>query len=398
MRISDSFAINQTNKAKSGRIKCIDAFRGLAIAIMIFVGNPENPSPINPKVGHALWNGLNLADLAFPFLIFVCGVSLPVSLRRKVERGVPKTKVYLHVISRSVIIFLTGLFLNGFPDFNLATIRIPGVLQRIAVVYLISGIIVLSGNIIAEAATAVSILVLYFILMKFVKVPGYGAGILQTDGNLVQYIDLKLLKGHLYTKTFDPEGILSTVSSISTILFGAICGELLISQKLGKSDWTKRVAVLIAAGVIFMLAGSFVSRWFPINKKLWSSSYVLYTSGIALLITGVLYLALDIIGYTTIFTPFLILGSNPFFVYIWSELAIKSVWLINVQEPNNTVIPLSQWLRTRIITPWAGKYDLYYFSILYVLLWALIAFIFKRNQYIRTQNRGAADKQIVLDK
>lgn len=383
MKISNLLAVNQTRKSESKRIKSVDVFRGLTIAMMLFVGSPENPSSVNSRIGHASWNGLNLADYVFPFFIFICGISIPLSLRRRMERGEPKLKILLHIIYRSAAIFLMGLFLNGFPGFNLATIRIPGVLQRIAVVYLIAGIIVLESNIIVEAAAAVFILILYYIIMKCVNVPGFGAGVLQVNGNLAQYVDIKMLKGHMYSSTFDPEGILGTVSSISTVLFGVLCGELLISQKLGKLEWVKRVIILAGTGVIFMLAGNYISRWFPINKKLWSSSFVLYTSGAALLIIGVLYLILDVIKYTSAFTPLLILGSSPFFVYVGSELALETVWKINIEGPNKSIVTLGKWLRINIITPWAGKYDLYYFPIAYILLWILIVWIFRKNQYTK---------------
>jgi predicted acyltransferase len=217
--------------------------------------------------------------------------------------------------------------------------------------------------------------------MKNVNVPGYGAGVLEPDGNLVQYIDLKYLIGHLYTAKFDPEGILSTIPAVSTIISGVLCGRLLISQKLGRFDWVKKVIILVAAGLICIYAGGYFSRWFPVNKNLWTSPFVLYTSGTALVVTGLLYLIMDKIGYTSVFRPFTILGGSPLFVYVGFELVSRTLWRITLPGPGGAAIPLNEWLCSHIIRPWSGDvYDSYYFSIAYMLLWVLIVWIFKKKQ------------------
>lgn len=366
MKLSKNMAV----KTATGRINSIDIFRGITIVAMLIMENPGNPDHVSRQLVHAPWNGLTLADLGFPFFIFIAGASIPFSINRRRERGDKKLNIYAHIIYRSSAIFLAGLFINGFPDFNLSIIRISGPLQRLAVIYLIGSILVLETSILVEAITAILLLVVYYILMRFIQVPGHGAGILAQDGNLAQFVDLQVLKGHMYTPKWDPEGIMGAIPSISTILSGAICGRIISSKKYGRMI---KILTLLSVGTAAICLGNYINQWFPINKNLWSSSFVLYTSGLAFVIMGALHLISDIVGYITVFKPFIILGKDPLFIYIGFELVRRTLWMLTMPDSAGVNMPLYLWICNRIITPWAGNInDSYYFSIAYVLLWVLV--------------------------
>ena len=367
--------IRAQSKISSIRMKCIDAFRGLAIASMFIMENPGNPGHVSNQFRHAPWNGLTWADFGYPFFIFIAGAVLPHSIKKRQEKGYSKPQIYMYIIYRAVAIFLVGIFLNGFPNFNFSTIRIAGALQRIAVVYLVAGILVLETNALVQGIASIFILVFYSILLKYVNVPGYGSGILAQDGNLVQYVDMLLLKGHMYTTTWDPEGIISTIPAISTILFGVLSGQILFWDKISKA---KKTTYLLIAGAVSITMGMMVSGNMPINKNLWSSSFVFYTGGWACIILGLCYLVIDIIGHDTLLKPFIILGGYPMIAYVGLELVRKTIWLIQIPDKVSSVsLPLYQFLCNHLVTPWAGSVnDSYYFSILYTLLWVLIIKIF----------------------
>lgn len=373
-----------------GRISSIDIFRGLAIAMMLIMENPGNPAHVSPQLVHAPWNGLTFADLGFPFFIFIAGASLPVSIRKRRDRGDSKLSLYVHILYRGIVIFLAGLFLNGFPAFDFNSIRIPGPLQRIAILYIIAGIFVLETNMIIEAVTAAGILVVYYLMMKYINVPGAGAGILSKDGNLAQYIDIKLLSGHMYTPVWDPEGIVGTIPSISTILSGVICGQTISSTRYGRAG---KMIGIITTGTLCMLIGNYTNQWFPINKNLWSSSFVLYTSGLAFIIIGILYFISDVKKYTAAFKPFIILGKDPFFIYIGFELVRRTLWVLTMPDPvSGTNIPLYLFICNRVVTPWAGNaYDSYYFSLIYTLLWVIIV------RYMRGKKASDSTKYVSAD-
>lgn len=380
----------QTNEANTSRLECIDIFRGLAMALMLMVNNPGNPENIPVQLEHAPWNGVTVADLVFPFFIFVMGVVVPVSINKRLAEGAGRTMIIVHIFIRSMEIFLLGLVINGFPLFDLTVIRIPGVLQRIAVVYLLSAILYLLGQSLfkkevlrlgAQLLTAMLILVVYFLLLKFVPVPGYGRGILELQGNLVQYLDLKLLPGHLYKPSWDPEGILSTLPAVSSGLIGILAGMIL----LGTYKWTKKITIFLSSGLLLLLAGKLFNTVFPYNKNLWSSSYVLLTSGLAILLLAFFYLLTDRMKSVRILMPFKAIGSSAIFVYFASELVRRSLWLIPVQDSlSGNTMAFKIWLTARLVSPWAHGLDSFYFSFFYMLAWlAMMGFLYRRKIFIR---------------
>lgn len=368
--------------ASEKRIKCIDALRGIIIALMLIAENPGSSS-VYPELRHAAWNGLTVTDLVFALFIFISGVMIPHSIQRRKEKGESNLRIALHVVYRSAGIFLIGLFLNGFPNFDFTSIRILGVLQRIGITYLAAGFIVLFSGLWGQAIGSLVLLTVYCILLKSVYVPGFGRGILAQNGNAVQYIDMLFLKSHMYTKAWDPEGILSTIPAISSALFGTLAGKCLF---LKDEKRLKKLGCLIVYGTVSIVTGIFVSRWFPVNKNLWSASYVLITAGIGEITIGILYGLIDIIGYSGLIKPFMILGSNAIFVYVCSELVSKTLWKEKISDAlTGGPISLNYWICSHWFTDWAGKAnDSLYFSITYLIVWMVITYkLYRRKIFFK---------------
>jgi predicted acyltransferase len=316
--------------AGTGRIISLDVFRGMTIAAMILVNDPGTWAAIYWPLDHAEWNGWTPTDLIFPFFIFIAGVSMTLSFSARLKHGGTRKSLALHVLIRSVAIFAVGLFLNGFPRFHFATIRYTGVLQRIAVCYLLAGLLVVAtarradreefvANARAIFWTMVALLIGYWALMRFVPVPGYGTGNLTPEGNLAAWIDRRIMLGHLWKPMWDPEGFLSTLPAIGTALSGVLVSEWL------RKDSTKerKFAGLIIVGGLLMIFGRLLHGLFPINKNLWTSTYVVFTSGFAMVILGACYWLLDLRGWRRWAKPFVIFGSNAITAFTLATFLAK---------------------------------------------------------------------------
>jgi len=268
--------------SKSDRLLSLDVFRGITVAAMILVNNPGSWDAIYPPLEHAHWNGCTPTDLIFPFFLFIVGMSIHFAYQSKLEEGLTK-KTFIKILKRTLIIFALGIFLAWFPIFSfdrLSRIRIPGVLQRISLVFFFCSIFYFKTSWLTQLRIVAVFLVGYFLLMALVPVPGVGPASLEPETNLGAWLDRLLLNGHLWSqsKTWDPEGILSTVPAIATGLLGVLAGQLF--SKIEKPEL--RTTWLFFAGAVLILAGLTWGLIFPINKALWTSSYVLYTAGIAL--------------------------------------------------------------------------------------------------------------------
>ena len=301
----------------------LDVFRGATIAGMILVNNPGDDRTTYWPLSHAQWNGWTPTDLVFPFFLFIVGVSMAYSVASRLQRGESRQHLLRHVLWRGAALFAIGLFLNGFPNhYQLSSWRVYGVLQRIAVCYVISAILALWSNRRGWVVTAVACLAGYWIIMRYVPVPGFGVPtrdmpILDPDRNPVAWLDRKLLMGHLYEGTRDPEGVISNIPAIATCLLGLLTGDWLRSARQ-----THRKAVVMAVcGIVGIIAGEVWNCWFPINKKLWTSSYVIFTAGLAMLCLALIYWALDIKQWRGRWTKFfLVFGMNAIAAYVFAEL------------------------------------------------------------------------------
>ncbi len=244
---------NTLTRGATDRLISLDVFRGLTIAGMVLVNNPGTWGHIYWPLAHAEWHGWTPTDLIFPFFLFIVGVAIPLAFGRRVDAGGRQKDLYLKVIKRTLIIFALGLFLNGFPYFNLSTIRIPGVLQRIAVCYLLASIIFLKTRVRTQIVIVTSLLLVYWLLMARLSAPGFATGDLSKEGSIASFIDRVVLGRHIWSqgKVYDPEGLLSTIPALATALLGVLTGQWL---RTTKSDYEK-VAGMFMAGTCCLVIG-----------------------------------------------------------------------------------------------------------------------------------------------
>ncbi len=359
------------------RLMSLDVFRGVTVAAMILVNNPGNSSAYWP-LKHIDWNGWTPTDLVFPFFLFIVGVSLVYSFQSRVSKGESRGFLMKHVVRRTAIIFGIGLALNGFPYYHLSTLRIAGVLQRIALCYLFAAILTLYAGTRTRIAAIVALLAGYWFLMTHVSVPGYGLPgrdipVLDPDANLTAYIDRWLMSGHLYEGTRDPEGLLSTLPAIATALFGVLTGEWLRTSRsrLSRCGW------MLGAGVLLIVAGKTWGIWFPINKKLWTSSYVLFVAGAALVGLALCYWLLDVRNWRGKWTqPALVFGTNAIAAYTLSELLAIMGWSFHISSSAGPV-SWQTWVYNSLFghipnEPFASLvYSLSFVLVCYLAVWML---------------------------
>ncbi len=375
--------VEQGGLEASGRMLSLDAFRGMTIAGMILVNNPGTWGAIYSPLKHAEWHGWTPTDLIFPFFLFIVGVSITLALSRRAEASGPKRDLYVKIIRRAAIIFALGMVLAGFPYFDFPTIRIPGVLQRIAVCYLFAAIIFLKTDWRTQALIAAALLLVYWMLMTLVPVPGFGAGDLGKEGNLAAYIDRALLEGHIWkqAKVYDPEGILSTIPAIATTLCGVLTGHLLRSRRTP----FEKTAAMFVAGAACIVVGWAWNFWFPINKPLWTSSYVLFTAGMALQLLAVCHWLIDIKGMRRWATPFVVFGVNALAVFFLTGIFARLLGLIKFTGADGKQVALHSLIFNNLFTSWASPVNAsLMFAVCFVLLWlGLMWILYRRRIFIK---------------
>jgi predicted acyltransferase len=305
-------------KPASERLVSLDAFRGATIALMVLVNTPGDGRHVYGPLQHADWNGWTITDVVFPSFLWIVGVSLTLSLAKRVAVGAPRRQLFLQVLRRAAILYALGLFLYGFPFFDLHTLRFLGVLQRIAICYAAAAGIYLLTGVRGQILWILGLLTAYGALMTLVPVPVYGPGDLNPDHNLANYVDQIVLGSHNYagTKTWDPEGIISTLPAIATALFGVLAGQLLRIKR----DLPERVAWMFLAGNLLLAAGLISNVWMPINKKLWTDSFSVFMAGLDFVMFAISLWVVDYLGYKRAVKPFVILGMNAITIYMISEL------------------------------------------------------------------------------
>lgn len=302
------------------RLLSLDFFRGVTVAGMILVNNPGDWGHIYAPLEHSKWNGCTPTDLVFPFFLFMVGVAVSFALSSRREDPTLHKSLILHIFRRAAIIFGIGLAFGLIPKFDFAHVRIPGVLARIAVVYLIISLLYLKTSSKTRIWICGGLLVGYYLLMTLVPVPGVGYSNLEPETNLGAWVDrLILTPDHLWkqSRTWDPEGLLSTLPAISTGLLGIMVGDWVRRKDKAEAD---KVAWLFTAGFLSVLAGLVWDGFFPINKQLWTSSFVLFTAGLASMGLALCYWLIDVQGYKSITPPFVAFGRNAITAYVLSGL------------------------------------------------------------------------------
>ena len=370
----------------------LDVFRGATIASMMLVNNPGSWDHVYEQLDHAEWNGWTFTDVIFPFFLWIVGVVIPLSTAKRLERGESRRTLFLHVLRRAVIIFGLGLFLAFF-SFTIngsyaksggfgpwwhdvwTTIRIFGVLQRIAVCYLIASTIYLCTKLRGQIAWVVGLPAAYWLVMKLAPVPGRAVGDLTKEGNFSAYIDGLVLGKHtLKGMPWDPEGLVSTIPAIATCLFGILAGQLLLIKR----SVEQKTAWLFVAGNVLMFAGAVMNIWLPINKNLWTSTYSVFMAGLAMDVFAVIYWLVDVKDYQRWAKPFAIYGMNAITVFLLAGLFGRLALYITVLNGAGQRVALQSYLYESCFAhlssnpkisslTWAGVYVFGLYLVAYVM-------------------------------
>ncbi len=372
------------NTNTSPRVLSLDVFRGITVAAMILVNNPGSWGHIYWPLKHANWNGCTPTDLIFPFFLFIVGVAIVFTFYNLKNTIAHKTLLF-KIFKRGFIIISLGFFLNLFPYFDFAHVRIPGVLQRIGLVYIVCAIIYLKTSRHSQYFIFWFLIIGYYLLMNFVNIPGIGNPNLDKETNLAAWVDrLILTQNHTWkqTVTWDPEGILSTIPAIASCIFGMIMGFIVKTENKPSLDAPLR---LIYHGIIAIIMGICLDYFFPINKSLWSSSYVLFTAGLATVYFSILYWLIDVKGYKKGTGFFLVFGLNAITVFFGSGVIAK---LLNIPYfvKNGVTVGTKEWLYQSYFV--ANINNPYLASLIgaltYVLIWyAVLWFMSKKNVFIK---------------
>jgi len=365
------------------RLLSLDAFRGLTIAAMILVNDPGTWSAAYAPLLHAEWNGWTPTDLVFPFFLFIMGVAMEFSFasrREAIAAGAPAKSITLHIIYRAAIIFALGLFLHLFPFYPWHRVRIMGVLQRIAVCYLFAALIAIKSRTATRIAAVAALLFGYWALMTLVPVPGYGAGHLDQDGNLAAYIDRALMGGHLWKPTWDPEGLLSTLPAIATTLLGGFAGQWLRSS----ASHVRKLSGLLATGAVGLALGELWNLWFPINKNLWTSSYVVFTGGFACILLALCYWLIEVRQWKQWAHPFVVFGKNAIAAFVFSVLLAKILLVWKVTDAGKRT-SLWTFLYQHIFAPLGSpRFTSLLFALTFVLIcWAAMFVLYRRKIFFK---------------
>ena len=330
----------------SGRLNSLDAFRGFTIAAMVLVNNPGDWGNLYSQLAHAEWDGWTFTDAIFPFFLFIGGVSMALSLGRLAAAGADKPRLLIKLAKRAMLIFLIGFLLNLIPHFNFDTVRIPGVLQRIALCTLLAAPIVVYLGWRAQLGVIALLLGIYSALMLWYPVPGIGAGVLEPGKDFGSYIDRMVLDGHMWvrSKTWDPEGLVSTLPALCSQLFGVLAGRWLLTQH----NRTEQTVWMLLAGLLCLWLGViFDTILMPINKSLWTPSYCLLMTGWALLVFASFFWLLDVNPHKAVREaaarwahPFKIYGMNALFIFAFSGLLAKMLGFIKLAQPDGTLVSL----------------------------------------------------------
>ncbi len=309
----------------SNRLESLDALRGFDMfwiaggeGIIFALDKAKNTNFTYwaaEQMEHVPWDGFVFYDMIFPLFLFIAGVSLPFSIQKRRAKGESSKKFYKHAFTRLLLLILLGAIHNNLLDFKWEEMRYASVLSRIGIAWFFAAIIVFNSKPRTQIYWFSGFLILYWLMMKFIPVPGHGAGDLSMEGNLASYIDRMILPGRLHKTIHDPEGILSNIPAISTALLGALTGNFLMDDKFNLTKLKKGLIILLA-GLVSLGLAKLWNLDFPINKNLWSSSFVLFAGGWSLIFLSVFYIIIDAWGLKKWAFPFKVIGLNSITIYM----------------------------------------------------------------------------------
>lgn len=375
------FAKSENAKPPAERLMCLDIFRGLMVAGMILVDNPGSDEKAYWAIKHAEWNGWTTADFIFPAFLFLVGVSIVFAFAARLRRGESRGQILLHAFKRSLILIAVGLFVNASPiiGVDLHAWRLEGVTQRIAVCYFVAAILVLWSDFRGQLIAIVVCLVGYWALLRFAPVPGLGVPgrdipFMDPDKNIAAWFDRKLFMGHLFDGTRDPEGIISTIPAIATTLIGVLTGYWLRSNRTRGTIAMR----MVLFGILGLVAGEVWNVWFPINKNLWTSSFVLFTGGFSLVFLAFLYWILEIKRWRRAWTmPILVFGMNAIAGFVADSLVYGPGYSFTVKGADGTAVAWHDAAQARLMSFGANAanasllYSLAALLFCWLLLWLL---------------------------
>jgi predicted acyltransferase len=385
----------------NSRLVSLDVFRGIIIAGMILVTDPGTYSAIYPQLRHAEWMGATATDMIFPALLFMVGFSIVLSIKSRFSQHTPNSKIVSHIFYRTIILIILGLAINGFPFYDWHSLRLPGILQRIALCYLPCGLFYL--YIISPTAKhknsfpkllipIIILLVGYWLMLFLIPVPGVGAYHLDSFGNLPAYVDRSIFGiNHLWLYgttpgmgiTYDPEGLLSTIPAIASTLIGVLTAEYWLHTADSQSKKTIKASII---GVILIIVALVLDKYFPINKRIWTSTFVLLSSGVSLLVFTFVYIIVDIKKWRKWSYLFLVLGSNALLAFILSNVIIALFDLIKIHSPfSPTELSLHKWGNQLSLSTGLSPVNasLLYAIVLVLLNTLIILPLYKRNILVR---------------
>ena len=380
----------------STRLLSLDVFRGLVIAAMILVTDPGTYAHTFHQLRHADWNGATATDMIFPAFLFMAGLSIPFSIASQLNKQATRGAIILRILRRAVVLFLLGLAVNGFYQYHWQTLRIPGILQRIALCYLVCALVYLFARRSAKRDTilitfAFATLVAYWAILKFAPVPGLGAGHLDSYANFPAYVDRSVFGiNHLWAYgttpdrgvTYDSEGLLSTIPALFTMLIGIVAGGWL--RKTSARPDVGVALGLLLPGIALAVLGLALSPLLPLNKRILTPTFALYSTGVSLIVFAVLYFAVDVRGLRRGLTPLLVLGTNAILAFVLSSvlttlLAIPFIRNGISQSPHG-------WANDHLFAPWLSPNiaSLAYALVIVALNIALVYPLYRRRIFVRT--------------
>ena len=374
---------------RSERLLSLDVFRGLTVAGMLLVNQPGDWGAIYPPLAHAAWHGWTPTDLIFPFFLFIVGVTTHLSIAARRRRGDAERAIITQIARRSALIVLSGLVLASFPWWpieRIAGMRFPGVLQRIGVAYFFGALLTRSGSLQRQVLVLVGLLYGYWFAMTLLPVPGTGAiGQLvlgDPSASLGAWVDREVFGRHLWRSsvTWDPEGLLSTIPAIGTVILGVFTGRWISSS----GTIQERLVGLFGAGALATMLGLMWNWSFPINKNLWTSSYVLFTAGVAVTALATCIWLIDVAGVKWWTRPFIWFGRNPLLAFLGTGLMSRTIYsLIRIHRPDGSSSSLQRVIYENAYASWLSPKDAsLLFTLSYVTLWAAILWgLDKRKWY-----------------
>ncbi|MBJ7297700.1 MAG: acyltransferase family protein [Dolichospermum sp.] len=371
------------------RLSSLDVFRGITIAAMILANMAGVADDVYRPLSHSEWHGCTPTDLIFPCFLFIVGVAMTFSLSKYTAENKPTKAVYLRILRRTAILFILGLVLNGFWNqgvwtFDLSSIRLMGVLQRIALTYLFASLIVLKLPRKSQWLVAGGLLIAYWLTMMYIPVPDYGAGVLTREGNFGAFIDRLIIpKAHLYKGDGfnflgDPEGLFSTIPAIVSVLAGYFTGQWIKDKKQATSQTSMD---LVLFGLCCLVIAIIWDVAFPINKKIWTSSYVLFTTGWALMLLAACYELIEVRLIKRWSKPFEIMGLNAIALFVASVFLIKIAAKTQLGT-GETAVSIYNWIYQNIFASWAGNFNgSFLFALVTLLFWYGVAVLMYQKRW-----------------